>query len=73
MVYILPIYNFAKLLFGNLKIKNNEGLKINEKQAYASCGQSLLMKNFIEIFEKESIKVSQILLTFSDTEERKTI
>ena len=54
-----------------LKIKNNEGLKINEKQAYASCGQSLLMKNFIEIFEKESIKVSQILLTFSDTEERK--
>ena len=41
------------------------------KQAYAPCGQVILMKNFMKSFEKKKKKVAQILLTFSDTEDRK--
>ena len=41
------------------------------KQACAACGQVILMKNFMKSFEKKKKKVAQILLTFSDTEDRK--
>ena len=54
-----------------LGINSKKPLKINEKQACASCGQSLLMNNFIEAFSKKKIKIAQILLTFNDTEERR--
>tara|TARA_B100000989_G_scaffold295315_1_gene276138 strand:- start:1261 stop:2397 length:1137 start_codon:yes stop_codon:yes gene_type:complete len=54
-----------------LTIKDSKILKINEKQACASCGQSILMQNFIKSFKKQKIKVSQILLTFSEIENRK--
>ena len=54
-----------------LKIKDSKILKINEKQACASCGQSILMQNFIKSFKKQKINVSQILLTFSEIEDRK--
>ena len=40
------------------------------KQACAACGQVILMNNFMKCFEK-SKKVAQILLTFSDTEDRR--
>ncbi len=53
-----------------LKIKK-EKLRIHEKQACAACGQVILMNNFKKIFEKKNIKVAQILLTYSDTEDRK--
>jgi len=54
-----------------LTIKDSKILKINEKQACASCGQSILMQNFKKSFKKQKIKVSQILLTFSEIEDRK--
>ena len=54
-----------------LDIKDYKILKINEKQACASCGQNILMQNFIKSFKKQKIKVSQILLTFSEIEDRK--
>ena len=54
-----------------LKIKDSKILKINEKQACASCGQNILMQNFIKSFKKQKINVSQILLTFSEIEDRK--
>ena len=54
-----------------LNIKKEKKLKINEKQACAACGQSLLMENFVKSFIKKNLKVAQILLTFSDTEERR--
>ena len=54
-----------------LDIKDFKILKINEKQACASCGQNILMQNFIKSFKKQKIKVSQILLTFSEIEDRK--
>ena len=46
-------------------------LRIHEKQACAACGQVILMNNFKKIFEKKKINVAQILLTYSDTENRK--
>lgn len=48
-----------------------EKLKINEKQACAACGQLILMNNFMKAFKKRNNKVAQVLLTFSDTEDRK--
>ena len=53
-----------------LKFKKKK-LKIHEKQVCAACGQVILMNNFKKAFEKKNIKVAQILLTFSDTEDRK--
>ena len=44
---------------------------INFKQAYAACGQVILMNNFIKVFQKKKKKVAQVLLTFSDTENRR--
>lgn len=44
--------------------------KIFEKQAYASIGQPLLMKLYIEGFKKYDIKVAQVLLTREDFENR---
>ena len=53
-----------------LSIKK-EKISINTKQACAACGQVILMKNFMRHFEARKIKVAQILLTFSDTEDRR--
>ncbi len=53
-----------------LGIKKNK-IKINEKQACAACGQVILMNNFMKSFKKKNLKVAQLLLTFSDTENRK--
>mgnify|MGYP001157070665 CR=1 FL=1 len=48
-----------------------KNLRIHEKQACAACGQAILMNNFKKIFEKKKMSVAQILLTYSDTEDRK--
>jgi len=53
-----------------LNIKKKK-LKINEKQACAACGQVILMNNFKKAFEAKQIKIAQILLTYSDTEDRR--
>jgi len=47
----------------NLKKKPKE---IAKRQALASIGQILLMKMYMEAFEKEKIKTGQILLTHED-------
>ena len=54
-----------------IKSKNNEKLTIKQKQALASCGQSLLMRNFLKVFDNSKLKVAQILLTLGDTDDRK--
>jgi|TARA_Y100001970_G_scaffold112236_1_gene140055 glutamate 5-kinase len=46
-------------------------LKIDKSQAVASIGQIELMNLFNEIFSKEKINISQILLTLEDTEKRR--
>ena len=51
--------------------QSDSKLTIKQKQAVASCGQSLLMRYFLEIFEKSKLRVAQILLTLGDTEDRK--
>jgi len=53
-----------------LKIKRN-GLKVDKSQAVASLGQIELMDFYKRIFEKKKIKISQILLTLDDTEQRR--
>ena len=53
-----------------LNIKQ-EKISIETKQACAACGQVILMENFMKSFEAKKKKVAQILLTFSDTEDRR--
>ena len=53
-----------------LEIKKN-GLKIDKSQAVASIGQIELMDFYKKTFDKNRIKISQILLTLDDTEQRR--
>ncbi len=53
-----------------LKIKKNN-LKVDKSQAVASVGQIILMDFYKKIFDKSKIKISQILLTLDDTEQRR--
>ena len=53
-----------------LGIKKN-GLKVDKSQAVASIGQIELMDFYKKIFDKNKIKISQILLTIDDTEQRR--
>ena len=53
-----------------LGIKKN-GLKVDKSQAVASIGQIELMEFYKNTFNKSKIKVSQILLTLDDTEQRR--
>jgi len=46
-------------------------LKIDRSQSIASIGQIELMDFYKKIFEKSKIKISQILLTLDDTEQRR--
>tara|TARA_B100001250_G_scaffold283309_1_gene245475 strand:+ start:24 stop:1130 length:1107 start_codon:yes stop_codon:yes gene_type:complete len=50
---------------------NKKNLKIDKSQAVASVGQIELMNLFNEIFAKEKINISQMLLTLEDTEQRR--
>jgi len=54
----------------HLKIKKN-GLKVDKSQAVASIGQIELMNFYKKTFDKNKIKISQILLTLDDTEKRR--
>ena len=53
-----------------LNIKKN-GLKVDKSQAVASIGQIELMNFYKKTFDKNNIKISQILLTLDDTEQRR--
>ena len=55
---------------GYLGIKK-KGLKIDKSQAIASIGQIMLMDFYKKVFDKNKIKISQILLTLDDTEQRR--
>jgi len=50
---------------------NKKNLKLDKSQAIASIGQIELMNLFTEIFLKNNINISQILLTLEDTEQRR--
>ena len=54
----------------NLGIKKR-GLKLDKSQAVASIGQIELMNFYKKTFDKNKIKISQILLTLDDTEQRR--
>jgi len=53
-----------------LKIKK-KGLKVDKSQAVASIGQIELMNFYKKTFDENKIKISQILLTLDDTEQRR--
>ena len=50
---------------------NKKGLKVDKSQAVASIGQIELMAFYKKTFDKSKIKISQILLTLDDTEQRR--
>ena len=50
---------------------NKKGLKVDKSQAIASIGQIELMAFYKKVFDKSKIKISQILLTLDDTEQRR--
>ena len=50
---------------------NKKGLKLDKSQAVASIGQIELMNFYKKAFDKSKIKISQILLTLDDTEQRR--
>ena len=50
---------------------NKKGLKVDKSQAIASLGQIELMNFYKKTFDKDKIKISQILLTLDDTEQRR--
>ena len=54
----------------HLGIKKH-GLKVDKSQAVAAIGQIELMNFYKSIFNKYKIKISQILLTLDDTEQRR--
>ena len=49
----------------------SNNFSIPEKQAFAACGQAILMKNYGSFFKKYRIKTAQILLTKDDISSRK--
>ena len=53
-----------------LKIKR-DGLKVDKSQAIASIGQIELMNFYKKIFDASKIKISQVLITLDDTEQRR--
>jgi glutamate 5-kinase len=53
-----------------LKIKNKK-IKLEMSQAIASIGQIHLTNEFQKLFEKNKIKIGQILITPDDTEQRR--
>ena len=50
---------------------SKKGLKVDKSQAVASIGQIELMNFYKKTFDKKKIKISQILLTLDDTEQRR--
>jgi len=54
----------------HLKIKKN-GMNVDKSQAVASIGQIELMNFYKKTFDKNKMKISQILLTLDDTEQRR--
>ena len=50
---------------------NKTNLKLDKSQAIASIGQIELMNLFLQTFSRFKLKISQILLTLDDTEERR--
>jgi len=50
---------------------SKKGLKVDKSQAIASVGQIELMDFYKKTFDKSKIKISQILLTLDDTEQRR--
>ena len=53
-----------------LKIKNKK-VKLEMSQAVAAVGQIYLINEFQKLFEKNNIKIGQILITPDDTEKRR--
>ncbi|MBS92032.1 MAG: glutamate 5-kinase [Rickettsiales bacterium] len=70
-IEIIIVASGAVSLGANYLKINNEKTSLTDKQAFAACGQVILMENFMRAFMKKGMKVAQILLTFSDTEDRR--
>ena len=66
------IVSSGAIALGSMKINyNKKNIKLDKSQAIASIGQIELMNLFSSTFSKYKLKISQILLTLQDTEERR--
>lgn len=70
--YEVILVSSGAVMAGRKRLNLNQShLSIPEKQACAAIGQSFLMHTYEEQFEKEGLKVAQILLSSDDLENRK--
>ena len=66
------IVSSGAIAMGCIKLNlNKKSLIIDKSQAVASIGQIELMNLFSQVFVKQKINISQILLTLEDTEQRR--
>ena len=68
---VIIVSSGAIALGCNLLNISKNSLKLDESQAIASFGQIELMNLYKKTFNKNKIKISQILLTLEDTEKRR--
>ena len=68
----IVIVSSGSIALGQSYLKiNNKKVKIEMSQAIASIGQIHLINDFQKLFEKNKIKIGQILITPDDTEQRR--
>jgi len=68
---VIIVSSGAIALGCNLLNVSKSSLKLDKSQAVASIGQIELMDFYKKTFDKSKIKISQILLTLDDTEQRR--
>jgi len=68
---IIIVSSGAIALGGEYLAIKKKNLRIDKSQAIASVGQIILMDFYKKAFDRSKIKISQILLTLDDTEQRR--
>ena len=67
----IVIVSSGAIALGQSYLKIKKKTKLEMSQAIASVGQIILINQFKNLFEKNNIKIGQILITPDDTEERR--
>lgn len=67
----LILVSSGAVAFGRHHLNLKQPLSLNQKQAAAAVGQSLLVQAWQQAFSAHDLTVAQILLTLEDTEDRR--
>lgn len=68
---VLVVSSGAVGLGVNMIGKESGQMKLEEKQAAAACGQTILVQTYQEAFKKHKINAAQVLVTIQDSESRR--